>query len=149
MKSVLHVLLLLTPFKSNAYQGADTPEEVLKAGALYCKCDMVHPRIPSPTMADATSAEVGHGIGVYDESATCGTNKVHKVVGLWVPSFLPAMGNTLSFIRLALIEFLDNLHIFQILQARSQRPPELPNPNPAAHSGPTSPPPSPLTFLSS
>ncbi|KAG2033940.1 hypothetical protein BDR03DRAFT_966131 [Suillus americanus] len=35
MQSVLHVLFLLTPFKSNAHQGTDAPEEVLKAGALY------------------------------------------------------------------------------------------------------------------
>ncbi|KAG1742478.1 hypothetical protein EDB19DRAFT_1907484 [Suillus lakei] len=34
MQSVLHVLFLPTPFKSNARQGTNAPEEVLKAGAL-------------------------------------------------------------------------------------------------------------------
>ncbi|KAG1794184.1 FAD dependent oxidoreductase [Suillus plorans] len=41
------------------------------------------------------------------------------------------MGNTLSLVRLALTEFLDNLHTFQTLQARIQRSPGLPLPNPS------------------
>ena len=40
------------------------------------------------------------------------------------------MGNSLSLLRLALNEFLDNLRTFQILQARIQRSPGLPLPNP-------------------
>ncbi|KAG2034801.1 hypothetical protein BDR03DRAFT_1013112 [Suillus americanus] len=48
---------LLTPFKSNAGQGTDTPEEGLKAGALYPKCDIVNPRISSATMTDAADAQ--------------------------------------------------------------------------------------------
>ncbi|KAG1869432.1 hypothetical protein DFJ58DRAFT_837726 [Suillus subalutaceus] len=41
------------------------------------------------------------------------------------------MANTLSLIRLALIEFLENLHTFQTFQSRIQHPPGLPllNPN--------------------
>lgn len=58
MQSVLHVLFLPTPFKSNARQGTDTPEEVLKAGALYRECAVVNLRIPSPVMADAANEQV-------------------------------------------------------------------------------------------
>ncbi|KAG2353555.1 hypothetical protein BDR07DRAFT_700878 [Suillus spraguei] len=35
IQSVLHVLFLRTPFKSNTRHGIDAPEEVLKAGSLY------------------------------------------------------------------------------------------------------------------
>ncbi|KAG1775000.1 FAD dependent oxidoreductase [Suillus placidus] len=41
------------------------------------------------------------------------------------------MGNTISLARLALTEFLDNLHTFQTLQARIQGSPGLPLPNPS------------------
>ncbi|KAG1720741.1 hypothetical protein EDB19DRAFT_1775556 [Suillus lakei] len=41
------------------------------------------------------------------------------------------MGNALSLIRLALTEFLNNLHTLQTLQARIQRSPGLPLPNPS------------------
>jgi hypothetical protein len=58
MQSVLHVLFLPTPFKSNARQGTDAPEEVLKAGALYRECAVVNLRIPSPATADNADAEV-------------------------------------------------------------------------------------------
>ncbi|KAG2347606.1 hypothetical protein BDR05DRAFT_958371 [Suillus weaverae] len=58
MQSVLHVLFLPTPFKSNARQGTDAPEEVLKAGALYRECAVVTLRIPSPVTADAADAQV-------------------------------------------------------------------------------------------
>lgn len=58
MQSVLHVLFLPTPFKSNVRQGTDTPEEVLKAGALYRECAVVNLRIPSPVMADAANEQV-------------------------------------------------------------------------------------------
>ncbi|KAG1855345.1 hypothetical protein DFJ58DRAFT_659921 [Suillus subalutaceus] len=57
-QSVLHVLFLPTPFKSNARQGADAPEEVLKAGALYRECAVVNLRIPSPVTADTADAQV-------------------------------------------------------------------------------------------
>lgn len=58
MQSVLHVLFLPTPFKSNARQGTDDPEEVLKAGALYRECAVVNLRVPNPVTADATDAQV-------------------------------------------------------------------------------------------
>lgn len=58
IQSVLHVLFLPTPFKSNARQGTDTPEEVLKAGALYRECAVVNLRIPSPVVADAANEQV-------------------------------------------------------------------------------------------
>ncbi|KAG1873087.1 hypothetical protein F4604DRAFT_1955589 [Suillus subluteus] len=150
MKSVLHILFLPTPFESNAYQGTDTPEEVLKAGALYRKCDTVNLRIPSPTMTDAVDVQVGHGLGVYNESATYETNVNLSNYGgqtalnlqgkhrtqmresvLPEGKKLPPMGNTLSLIRLELTEFLDNLHTFQTFQARIQRFLELSLPNPS------------------
>ncbi|KAG1794176.1 uncharacterized protein HD556DRAFT_1371433 [Suillus plorans] len=58
IQSVLHVLFLPTPFKSNARQGTDAPEEVLKAGALYRECAVVNLRIQSPVTADAADAQV-------------------------------------------------------------------------------------------
>lgn len=58
IQSVLHVLFLPTPFKSNARQGTDAPEEVLKAGALYRECAVVNLRIQSPATADAADAQV-------------------------------------------------------------------------------------------
>ncbi|KAG2118207.1 uncharacterized protein F5147DRAFT_670472 [Suillus discolor] len=58
IQSVLHVLFLPTPFKSNARQGTDAPEEVLKAGAVYRECAVVNLRIPSPATADAADAQV-------------------------------------------------------------------------------------------
>ncbi|KAG2046054.1 hypothetical protein BDR06DRAFT_923103 [Suillus hirtellus] len=68
IQSVLHVLFLPTPFKSNARQGTDAPEEVLKAGALYRECAVVNLRIQSPATADAADAQVpddGELGGVY------------------------------------------------------------------------------------
>ncbi|KAG2153403.1 hypothetical protein DEU56DRAFT_727130 [Suillus clintonianus] len=58
IQSVLHVLFLPTPFKSNARQGTDAPEEVLKAGALYRECAVVNLRIPSPATANTADAQV-------------------------------------------------------------------------------------------
>lgn len=58
IQSVLHVLFLPTPFKSNARQATDAPEEVLKAGALYRECAVVNLRIRSPATADAADAQV-------------------------------------------------------------------------------------------
>ncbi|KAG1852857.1 hypothetical protein DFJ58DRAFT_728357 [Suillus subalutaceus] len=49
-------------FKSNADQGTDGPEEVLKAGALYRECDIVNPRMPSPTMTDAADAQLAKSV---------------------------------------------------------------------------------------
>ncbi|KAG2369463.1 hypothetical protein BDR07DRAFT_1477080 [Suillus spraguei] len=58
IQSVLHVLFLPTPFKSNAGQGTDAPEEVLKAGALYRECAVVNLRIPNLATGDTTDAQV-------------------------------------------------------------------------------------------
>ncbi|KAG2335433.1 hypothetical protein BDR05DRAFT_978949 [Suillus weaverae] len=48
LQSVLHVLFLPTPFKSNTRQGTDAPEE----------CAVVNPRIPSLVTADTADAQV-------------------------------------------------------------------------------------------
>lgn len=53
VQSILHVLFLPTPFKSSRAPAISTsienaPEEVLKAGALYRECAVVHVRIPTP-----------------------------------------------------------------------------------------------------
>lgn len=52
VQSILHVLFLPTPFKSTQTPGTtttpgDTPEEVLKAGALYRECAVARVRIPT------------------------------------------------------------------------------------------------------
>ncbi|KAG1871872.1 hypothetical protein DFJ58DRAFT_722621 [Suillus subalutaceus] len=142
MHLVLHVLFFSTAFKSNACQGTDALEEVLKAAALYCECVIVNLRIPIPATADA---QIGHGLGVYDEFATHGTKNLSSYGGrttqnlqgnhrtrqaasvLQQHRFLPsAIRNTLSLNHLALTEFLDSLNTFQTLQARIQclsRPP--------------------------
>ncbi|KAG1879841.1 hypothetical protein F4604DRAFT_1954187 [Suillus subluteus] len=105
---------LPTLFKSNACRCTDAPEEVLRAAALYLECDIVNLWILIPATADA---QVGHRLGVYDESAKCGMNKFHelKMDGEQhrtckeiiehdklqarhncIGSFLPAMSNTLA-----------------------------------------------------
>ncbi|KAG9312278.1 hypothetical protein JVU11DRAFT_7583 [Chiua virens] len=53
VQSILHVLFLPTPFKSSPTPATtitteNTPEEVLKAGALYRECAVAHVRIPTP-----------------------------------------------------------------------------------------------------
>ncbi|KAG1879839.1 hypothetical protein F4604DRAFT_1751877 [Suillus subluteus] len=131
MQLVLHVLFFSMAFKSNACQGTDALEEVLKAGALYCECDIVNLQIPIPATADV---QIGHGLGVYDESATYGTKNLSSMEGEQhrtckeiiehdklqacyssIGSFLPAIGNTLSLNHLALTEFLNSLDTFQTL----------------------------------
>lgn len=62
VQSVLHALFLPTPFKRIAQSpstgtqtsGSDTVREVLKAGALYRECAVVHVRIP--TLESASSS---------------------------------------------------------------------------------------------
>ncbi|KAG2071105.1 hypothetical protein BDR04DRAFT_1128231 [Suillus decipiens] len=69
---VLHILLqpflhlvtkstssaIQSVFHSNVRQGTDAPEEVLKAGALYCKCAVVDLRMPSPATADTADVQL-------------------------------------------------------------------------------------------
>lgn len=59
VQSILHVLFLPTPFKNLQSSAVTTSAEnalaeVLKAGALYRECAVVHVRIPSP---DGTPSE--------------------------------------------------------------------------------------------
>ncbi|KAG2353545.1 hypothetical protein BDR07DRAFT_1309132, partial [Suillus spraguei] len=74
IKSVLHVLFLPTPFKSNAFQGTDIPKEMLKAGALCRKCAIVNLRIPTPAIADIANAQM-------PDDGGCGG--VHLGQALW------------------------------------------------------------------
>lgn len=48
----------LRPFPPNACQGIGAPEEVLKAGSLYCGCAVVNLQIRSPATADTVNVQV-------------------------------------------------------------------------------------------
>ena len=87
LQSVLHVLFLPTPFKSRSQKLASTtsttdgkgksiadliPEEVLKPGALYSECAVVHLKVALPELPDESKDEpqkVGgqEGIVVSDD----------------------------------------------------------------------------------
>ncbi|KAG1848540.1 hypothetical protein DFJ58DRAFT_842918 [Suillus subalutaceus] len=97
------------------------------SSTLYRGCAVVNLWIPSPATADAADAQVSHGLGIYDEFATYGTN-----------TNLSSYGEPLT-------DFIDNLHTFQTLQARIQRSRSQ---TPVAHSGRTHPSSSLLTFPS-
>ncbi|KAG1847353.1 hypothetical protein DFJ58DRAFT_730235 [Suillus subalutaceus] len=168
-------------FESNAYQGTDAPEEVLKAGALYREYDIVNLRIPSPTMTEASDAQLGKSVylvgdDVDDDVDThrpqtwcIRQSPQHISIELWranstelarksenmmnckcattalVPSF-PRWA-TRSLIRLALTEFLDNIHTIQTLQTCIQHFSQgCHSQTPATYSGPTHPHPSSLTL---
>ncbi|KAF8557819.1 hypothetical protein OG21DRAFT_1504784 [Imleria badia] len=63
VQSILHVLFLPTPFKSSPTPTSteNAPEEVLKAGALYRECAVVHVRIPTPDGTPSGSEEQREG----------------------------------------------------------------------------------------
>ncbi|KAJ3756819.1 hypothetical protein EV360DRAFT_95550 [Lentinula raphanica] len=62
VQSVLHALFLPTPFKLLSQQTpktqsppfTDSPEEVLKPGAVYAECAVVKLRVPSPPLEEET-----------------------------------------------------------------------------------------------
>jgi hypothetical protein len=73
LQSVLHALFLPTPFKSGHAKPAPStggpvendalPEEILKPGALYRECAIVHLHIPSPPdpLKDISMSDKGKG----------------------------------------------------------------------------------------